>query len=375
MSPANSGLERIALWIAHSKKCIYCGDLIQLRDLEIDHILPKSLANDPVKLATLMSELSLPRGFNLNSARNYLPTHRGCNSKKSGRVLQPSNIRYYLEIADGKLGALQRHIDELELQAQRDVLIGSVRASLESGNLDPLDLAEAISNVQGFRLSTEIEFADGKLESHALLREVEALLDRPILFAKTESIDGIEFEKCSGETAIVRTCREYRSAKADGYYAATTFAMKMEAYVAAANAILDVASRAKVPVTSFVSMPHVGVADLALLPPSVLPEVSPDDREKIESFGKASLEELLQKDEISVLSVSSNRLNIKFGGFGMALMELMRTDLDSDGIEEILVQHYTYAIGGTLGASSIGVLRRRSPNVPFEYGGLTTLSE
>jgi len=43
------------------------------------------------------------------------------------------------------------------------------------------------------------------------------------------------------------------------------------------------------------------------------------------------------------------------------LVELLRADLDEDGIEDLLIQHYTYAVGGTLGYGSIGVLRRTGP--------------
>jgi len=368
MSPASGGMERIAIWMAHSKRCAYCGELVSLRDLEIDHVIPESLAKRPAEFERLKSELGLSPGFALNSARNYLPTHSWCNSRKTGRVFNSSNIRYFLEIVDGKLAAVESHVESLELEASKAMLVAAVRRSLENGNLDPHELVEAISEVEGFPLTSEIEFVDGRLECRAFSREGEGLLDRPILFGKTTSIDGIEFVDGSGNSTIIRTCREYRAAKAAGYYAGTTFAMKMEAYVGAADAILDAVMRARVPVKSYVSSPHVGVADIGLLPPSVLPDVGPDHRDKIASFGKASLAELLLRNEISILGVSSGRLNVEFFGLGMTLRELMRADLDGDGVEEILVQHYTYAVGGTLGVSSIGVLRRPEPDAPFEYG-------
>lgn len=369
MSSAGGEMERIAIWMAHSKRCAYCGELIDLRDLEIDHVIPESLAKRPAEFERLKSALGLSPGFSLNNPRNYLPTHRWCNSRKTGRVFNSSNIRYFLEIVDGKLAAVQSHVASLELEAVKATLVAAVRRAIETGNLNSHELTNAVSEVQGLPLTTEIEFVDGRLEGHAFPREIEALLDRPILFGKTTSIDGIELVNGSGTSTTIRTCREYRAAKAAGYYAGTTFAMKMEAYVGAANAILDAVTGAKVPMTSYVSSPHVGVADIGLLPPSVLPDVGPDHRDKIASFGKASLAELLLRNEISIIEVSSSRLKVEFFGLGMVLTELMRADLDGDGIEEILVQHYTHAFGGTLGVSSVGVLRRPSPNAPFEYIG------
>jgi hypothetical protein len=59
MSRTSAGNERLAIWMAHQKRCVYCGEPIQLRDLEIDHILPASLENDPLKLNRLKAELRL----------------------------------------------------------------------------------------------------------------------------------------------------------------------------------------------------------------------------------------------------------------------------------------------------------------------------
>jgi len=44
----------------------------------------------------------------------------------------------------------------------------------------------------------------------------------------------------------------------------------------------------------------------------------------------------------------------------------MRADLDGDGIEEILIEYFTYAVGGTLGIGTTGVLRRFGPDAMFE---------
>ena len=51
----------------------------------------------------------------------------------------------------------------------------------------------------------------------------------------------------------------------------------------------------------------------------------------------------------------------------MILTELMRADFDYDGVEEILVQRRFYIKGGTFGALSIGLLRRRHLDSMFEY--------
>jgi hypothetical protein len=143
--------------------------------------------------------------------------------------------------------------------------------------------------------------------------------------------------------------------------------MKMEAFVGAADAVLEAASRAQIPAISYLKSPHVGVADLNLLAAAVLPAISPDGQAMIEALGKVSLRDLALSNKITIIDVSSTRLNVAFEGLGVVLKELLRADLDGDGAEEILVQYYTYAIGGTLGVSSIGLLRRSSSEALLEY--------
>ena len=367
MSRTSAGNERLAIWMAHQKRCVYCGEPIQLRDLEIDHILPASLENDPLKLNRLKAELRLPTWFDLNSACNFVPAHDWCNSRKSSRVFSQANARYFLEIAESKLVAIDRLISGLALQSEKEHLLGAVQTAIESGIMNFDDLIDVVSEVKNFPLSTQIEFIDGEWDGRDSLEEIEKLLDRPILFRGTTSIDGIEFVNDTGGSKVIRTCRDYRGAKAAGYYALTTLAMKMEAFVGAADAVLEAASRAQIPAISYLKSPHVGVADLNLLAAAVLPAISPDGQAMIEALGKVSLRDLALSNKIAIIDVSSTRLNVAFEGLGVVLKELLRADLDGDGAEEILVQYYTYAIGGTLGVSSIGLLRRSSSEALLEY--------
>ena len=367
MSQTRTGNERLAIWMAHKKRCVYCGEPIQLRDLEIDHILPASLENEPQELKCLKAELGLPTWFSLSSARNFVPAHDWCNSRKTNRVFSPANVRYFLEIAEGKLEAIDRLVSGLALQSEKEHLLGAVQTAIESGNMNFGDLIDVVSEVKSFPLSTQIEFVDGEWDGRDCLQEIEKLLDRPILFGGTTSIDGIEFVNDAGGSMVIRTCREYRAAKSAKYYAPTTFAMKMEAFVSAADAVLEAASRAQIPAISYLKSPHVGVADLNLLPATILPAISPDGQAMIDDLGKVSLRDLALSNKIAVIDVSSTRLNVAFEGLGMVLKELLRADLDGDGAEEILVQDYTYAIGGSLGVSSIDLLRRSSSEAPLEY--------
>jgi hypothetical protein len=357
---------RIAIWRAHAKKCPYCGDLINLGELDIDHIVPENLNEDSVEFARVKVEFGLAPEFTLNSILNLVPAHRRCNLAKSGELFNPASARFYLDVASRKEAAVLRQIDSLKLQDRKERILSILRSALDTGSISLTDLAD-VQVSTGFSLSAELEFFDGSTESKVRSESIDALLDKPMLFGGTKDIDGIEFVNDSGRSMTVRTCREYRAARASGYNAPTTFAMKMEAFLSSADAILDATSRAQVPSLSYVSNPSVGVADLQLLPKNVLPTIGPDHDRRIAEVTEPSLRELARAGKLRVVDVSSSRLLFEWEGAGAMLSELLRADLDGDGIEEILIQHYTYAIGGTFGYGTVGILHRAGQDVMFEY--------
>ena len=68
--------------------------------------------------------------------------------------------------------------------------------------------------VRDLCLSARLEFFDGSMEGKVRLESIDALLDKPMLLGCTTDIDGIEFVNDSGRSVTVRTCREYRAARA-----------------------------------------------------------------------------------------------------------------------------------------------------------------
>ena len=176
-----------------------------------------------------------------------------------------------------------------------------------------------------------------------------------------------EFVSANGSKMVVHTCREYRAAKTGKYYAETTYDIKSEAFLKTASAILDAVTRATVPAISYVNDPYCGVADLQLLPKEILPMLAPDDEEEMASMEETSLSQLAQNGKIEIINVSSKQIHFTWKGWGALLSELLRADLDGDGSEEIMVQYYTYAIGGTHGHGEVLILRRTDPGQMFKF--------
>jgi 5-methylcytosine-specific restriction endonuclease McrA len=95
--------ERYAVYTVHNEKCYMCGEPIDLLSMEVDHIIPEMLLEDPTKLTTVLDTYGLPADFNLQSFANWLPACGPCNNRKRSRVFNPTpRIQLELQIAASK---------------------------------------------------------------------------------------------------------------------------------------------------------------------------------------------------------------------------------------------------------------------------------
>jgi hypothetical protein len=166
-----------------------------------------------------------------------------------------------------------------------------------------------------------------------------------------------------GHTVSVKTTREYRDAIGKGYYAQTTFDMKMEAFFSTASVILEALSAFRPYAHSFLNYPRVGITDFDLMPSSILPYMGDNDAGHQALIEQCpTLAQLQAGNHIKILAMGSSYFKIEYNSFGIVMRELFRADVDGDGYEDILASSYIYATGGTMGfgLSPIALARRSS---------------
>jgi hypothetical protein len=367
MSDTLSGVERYAIWTAHSKRCAYCQEPLKYADLEIDHIIPRSLRKNPQELQNLFAQFSLQVDFDLDSLENLLPAHGGCNRRKKATVFSQANARFFLEIAQEKLGTIRGLIPQLEIESSREKLLALVGAALQSGNTDLGELSEIAAKTSNFPLNATVEFESGTWEVKADPEKINKLLDEPVVLHVEGGREGVRFTDGKGSELSIRTCREFKSAIIAGYYPSDNTGLKVSFTLAIASAVLEAASCAKLAPISYIRSPRLGVTNLDLLPGLLAPTIRNDRSEIISVSDADSIQILIEKGSISAQISSDVSITIACESHEVTLTELMRADFDYDGVEEVLVKMHYYINRATFRELSIGLLRRKSLDSMFEF--------
>lgn len=208
--------ERWAVFTMHGGKCWQCSRPIDLKSMQVDHIIPENHGLSPEKYSAVLADFLLPATFNLNSYENWLPACGPCNSSKGAMIFDASPmIQKFLQKAREK--ASQARALEAEAISERKIAnalrVIEQSAEDEAFNLDlikPLVMKYAVHNMDAAKaLLAEIE--GSVVEFQTFGHEVH--LARPEL--RITPFYSVLYKR--GDVEIVRTPRGvgYRSAAAN----------------------------------------------------------------------------------------------------------------------------------------------------------------
>jgi hypothetical protein len=363
-----SAAQREAIWLAYDRKCAYTRQLLDVSNFHIDHVLPESLGQDPAKLADTLSRLGLPSTFDLYGYGNLVPCQPGANLQKGALVLDAAHIHYFLGVASAKKEAIEQNLVRIEKRKNRGRALILLQQALERGELSANEVADILQKytdkpTEIFQLLEGMHFADAAEIRLVARSEVDALRDRPIRLGSNDHIDGVTLTNNANEQRLVRTCREYDSALAEGYFAYTNFDIKMSTWFEHQCGVLKALESASFPSVSFVADPRVSILDLNLVPFSFFPQFGEVESEPDDS---ATYQSKVDDGTLVVKRVGNNLLQIQEPeGMGQQLIEVARADFNGDGLEDILLFEYCYATHGTLGYGGIRVITRLTGDGKF----------
>jgi hypothetical protein len=363
-----SASQREALWLAYDKKCAYTRELLDISSFHIDHIIPESLVNNPSELERIITQLGLPRDFDVFGYGNLLPSRPGANLQKGSVIFDPAPIQFFLGIAASKKALVEANIERIEKQIIRGRALILLQKCLERGDLDASEVATILEKhtepSEIFSLLEGMQFANATEIREIAKIDIETLRNLPIRLGQNNHINGVTLTRGENEQIHVRTCQEYNEAIKAGFFALTTFDMKMAAFFEHQCGLLTALEAATIPEVSFIDNPRVGVVDLELLPFSLFPTFGEKSSNEDPS---ATYQSKVSDGTLSIKRLRQNLLQIVVpGGMGHQLIEAARADFNGDGIEDILLFEYCWATQGTLGVGGIQILTRRCVDGLFE---------
>lgn len=365
--------KRAAIWRAHERRCIYCTELITFADLDVDHIVPSRLKDQPEEFAKLLDEYGLSNDFDVDSLLNLVPSHRHCNLQKKGQVLPKSRALHFLSIAKDKQKKAYKIELELKEQALKDKFTVILQVAFDEGRISREELSSIVAGYAEsqnmFEVLTPLPFVDSELKGFLSSTDVDSLYDRPIL-PRLHGLDKLTMARAttSDEEKIeVRTCREWVEAVRDGYYALSTYDIKEETFFKRVYALVVALAQAKVPKDRFISDLKVSIANFDLLPVTLLPALSGDSIEELRCFKSegVGISDLISQGRVKVVSSSPLSLTLHYDYMGLYLNEILRADLNDDGVEDLLIGSYEWALEGTFGAGCMIALTRLGVDQPF----------
>lgn len=349
--------ERFAFWIVYDKKCIYCGNpIMELSSLRIDHLVPEILAdkNHENDLCDLLKKHCLPKGYNIFAYYNLVASCSKCNGMKLDKTGLIINS-IILEVA--KTNALKI-----------ETKVRTFRKKIAADNVNQYSTIPFI-----------FKFRDNNIKG---LLSKSKLVDLYDLHVYAGGIEDFILEGFGNgrpdNPPIINTVSEYINALNDGWYADTTFSMKMSGWFDKARCFLHALERAKLPKISYLSDNQFSFKKIHELSdmiayPSYLPKF------EMESYAYHFNENRALKDYFDYLSSNQTPAKIdkheeevfsfeaEYTHF--YLEELLRADISGNGYEEILCVLGLQVVGGSLGFSSIVLLQKNNPDdlVTYKY--------
>jgi hypothetical protein len=360
-----SDIHRRALWEAHRKRCLYCGEPLSFKGLVIDHVIPEKIAKDAKRLDELRITHGLGADFDIAGDENLAPACHACNIGKIDHLLSPERVVLILTQVAARFSKLNRLKAKYQKEANDDLAGLGLSLALEKGLISPAEVGNSLRRYQAgdleVNLYQSLQFVGGVSVAALRRSEADRLFDEPVAILNSQPAR-LPLEHGDGRTREIRTTREYRDAIAQGFVptcnATASFAILFDLPLAVFTAM----ERAQPARISFIREPRTGIIDLKYMPVSMLPlgETSREDG------GCKTLEEVQSGGKLKVVSFTSHSLHIEDEHFSRIIVEIMRADLNDDGIEDILVYWRDSSLQGTYKNGGTFILTRRAADAPFE---------
>ena len=141
-----SQIERLAFWNVYSGKCVYCSNpILRISEMQIDHIFPDNLKNNPDLFNKVKEDFDLPKDFELDMYYNLICSCNSCNRAKSDKIREKSAMLTYYSIAKENEPKIIASIKESKNILKSSKLLTQLKVIMEQNFLEPKEVLELIN--------------------------------------------------------------------------------------------------------------------------------------------------------------------------------------------------------------------------------------
>jgi 5-methylcytosine-specific restriction endonuclease McrA len=171
---ALSDTDRFAIFLTWGQQCVWCKRPLTFREMEIDHLIPKSL-ND-YELAEALALHGLPETYAVESKSNLAPSCHICNQNKARRLPPAAPaMTLLLETAKKLESEVEKRATSFAARKGLDHALGVVLATAAAGGLDNKareQLREALDVIAPSVIETGALAPDKEVALHPAMQKV-----------------------------------------------------------------------------------------------------------------------------------------------------------------------------------------------------------
>lgn len=174
--------KKLALYHAHFERCAYCNKPILFNEMTVDHIVPKTLLENPERKKQVFSDYGLPDDFNIESYNNWIPCHQWENRQKSDTLFIKSSALFYIGVASERAKDAEHIENQWRTAKRNDRLLYQLNVELRNGHL---------STDQIFNVVDEYQHDVQHIESSEITEENVEVPNEPLIIAFGITIDTV----------------------------------------------------------------------------------------------------------------------------------------------------------------------------------------
>lgn len=153
---------RECLWKVHKEKCLYCENPIRFFDLEIDHLIPEYLIDNPEEFELKKTEYGLEKTFDIQGVENLAPSCSKCNNSKSSNFFTIGQTAIFLAKIKARKNAFDECLNSKDKFRKLDNILLSIDRAIKNEVFSKSELSEALTN-KGYISATNFNISSKQI--------------------------------------------------------------------------------------------------------------------------------------------------------------------------------------------------------------------